>query len=96
MGMFTMVMRVAIMLVIMMFMIVMMLVIVGMIVLMVFAMSFEGLGLGRMRLEFVVAAAVGLISLEGLSLEALRLAGRVGSRALDDFAADAIATAAAA
>jgi hypothetical protein len=87
------------MLVIMMRIIMMVFVFGGMIahaVLMALAMCFEGLrlkGLGLVRLgfEFVMVAAV-----RPISLEALRLGCRIGAGALDDLAADAIATAAAA
>jgi hypothetical protein len=75
--------------IVMMLMIMMLLVVCRMlvrIVLMMFAMS-----LVRLRFELVMTAAVGV-----RSLEVLRFGCRLGAGALDDLAADAIATAAAA
>jgi hypothetical protein len=69
-----------------MMLVIMVVVVCRTLVLMVFAMS-----LVRLRLEFVMTAAVGVGSLEGL-----RLGCSIGAGALDDLAADAIATAAAA
>jgi hypothetical protein len=87
------VMVVAIM-IMMMLTVVMVLVVMGMTmrtVLMVFAMSFEGLGLVRARFELGVTSFVGFSS-----LERLRLMCGLGTGTLDDLAANAVATAAAA